>query len=71
MGYAYPQAIVTVRQGVTYPPFSFHEGGLRELIATITNYARLTKSPTDPTLLLVNDLVRVVSHSYYFKPTPG
>lgn len=60
LGYTYPNISITVRLGATFPPFYFHNGGLREFINMVAQYVRLTQAPGNPQLLLVNDVVRAL-----------
>jgi len=49
---------VDSKEGWAYPEFYFNDGGLKDFMQTINMYVNLSTSPTDPLLILVNDMVK-------------
>lgn len=48
-----PYIIIVSKKGVTFPPYYFHEGGVRELFYSLKDYASLVKSDSDPNLFFI------------------
>ncbi|KAG6551031.1 hypothetical protein Mapa_007264 [Marchantia paleacea] len=48
--------IIVLTSGLAFPPLYFHNGGVKEFLATIRNHAILVRSAEDANVYLVNDI---------------
>ncbi|XP_005104242.1 TBC1 domain family member 15 isoform X2 [Aplysia californica] len=52
-GWAY--IIFILKDGSTFPPLHFHNGGSKALLKELENFIHIRRSPNDPRLFIVND----------------
>lgn len=61
IGHSY--LIINTADGVSHPPFYFHEGGLKEFLTVFFGVAHISRSNDDPNVMLVNDKTDVLSRT--------
>eukprot|EP00249_Psilotum_nudum_P016251 c25747_g1_i3 orf=143-2287(+) len=48
--------IIVLTSGLAFPPLYFHNGGIKEFLATLKEYVHIVRSTEDANLFIVNDI---------------